>query len=969
MPPTATQLSRRLLIPFFLLACLASGSAFAADDSGQWVRVHHGSNLPTLHSGVLGERLTDYGSFQWGRLTSKQIEQLRAAGLSVTAEDNPFELTLGGRRFDPLASPAPANARSADPSGDFYLIQFDGPVRKEWLQQVRREGVEIVQPLHPFSYIVWAESRRMTTAGTLPPVRWSGLMQVDWKLPPGQRFDEAGVVPTMALASAHVDRGRLSEQLAEFGRIERFTRLNEHLQVLHLEVDRRDYRNIAALPGIYTIQYIRPETGPRGEMSQQSIVGAIDGAGDVLPGYSTWLNDTGYDGSGITVGVVDGRVLSTHVDLADRMAPCNGTNGSCGGSGSNAHGTHVAGAIAGTGATGTRLNGFLRGQGVAPGASIVSQVYDPFTDSSSDGMVADGMLQIFQDSARSGALLTNNSWGPSGSPQGYDIPTMQVDYISRDADPDTPGDQPVLAVWSIMNGYGDSAGSCAPSSLGAPDEAKNLFAVGSTALQTNSGDQVANIFRVSSNSGHGPACDGRRVPHIVAPGCSTDSTTNASNTAHAVATFCGTSMASPVVSGAVSVWAEKYIDENGVAPSPALTKAVFTAAARNLEGNPNANGGTMGHRPDRFQGYGRLDLDAVVNPVAEVFLHDQSHVFDATGQEWTAVFEPADPDQPVRVMLAWTDAPGAGLGGNSEAWVNNLDLSVGADGQTYFGNVIGADGWSAPGGSADAMNNLEGVFLSPAQTPDSFSITVSAADLLGDALAPYNPGNPSQDFALACYNCLQTDATFSLSTSSPGTLQICAPESGSNQYQAVLDIDPVGPYSGQVALTTSGLPSGTTASFSPESVTVPGSATWTLDVGSTTPDGFYIATLGGDDGERQQGVDLYLDIDAYLDTAPTPLTPEEGREARSLTPQFTWEGLPGVSRYRVQIATDPGFNSVVSDGIINGTSYTPSVSLDTSTAYFWRVQGNNLCGGGVWSEPRGFQTIMFTDRFENASSN
>ena len=127
-------------------------------------------------------------------------------------------------------------------------------------------------------------------------------------------------------------------------------------------------------------------------MSNQSIVGNIDGAGDVFPGFATWLSDTGFNGSGITVGVVDGRVRTTHVDLADRMSPCLGNQWqlhtlrircpwySCG-RGDRRNGVPQ----------GTLLNGFLRGQGVAPGANIVTQEYGPFLGGGPGGMVADGI--------------------------------------------------------------------------------------------------------------------------------------------------------------------------------------------------------------------------------------------------------------------------------------------------------------------------------------------------------------------------------------------------------------------------------------------------------------------------------------------------------------------------------------------------------------------------------------------------
>jgi subtilisin family serine protease len=700
-------------------------------------------------------------------------------------------------------------------------------------------------------------------------------------------------------------------------------------------------------------------------MSNQSIVGNIDGSGNVFPGYADWLSATGFDGSGVIVGVVDGYVRTSHNDLADRMVPCTGPNNSCTTSATSAHGTHVAGAIAGTGATGAVLNvgtledpvEFLRGQGVAPGANLVTQRYQPFLGAGPGGMVPDGMLDIYQDSARSGALLSNNSWGPSTTPQGYNIPTQQIDFISRDADPETPGDQPVLAVWSIMNGNGDSGGACAPSSLGSPDEAKNLFAVGSTALQSGSnGSQLSNIFRISSNSAHGNACDGRRVPHIVTPGCFTDSTTNSSDNAHAFSGFCGTSMASPVVSGAVALFIEKYVAEHGQPPSPALVKAVFTAAAQDLEGNQNADGGIMGHRPDRFQGYGRIDLDAVMNPGFEVYMSDQETVFTSTGDSWSVALNAVDPSQPIRIMLAWTDAPGAGLAGTTPAWVNNLDLAVEANGSTYLGNVIGSDGWSATGGSADDRNNLEGVFLSPVQHGGAVEITVDATDIAGDALNPWSPGAPSQDFALTCYNCIIGDPTFSIILGG-NPLEACIPESASRDYSLSVNLSPIGPYSGTVDLSSTGLPVGVSEVFASPAVSVPGSTNWILTIDSSATEGSSTVEVIGNDGIVTRSAFLDLDLDPEIGIPPSLSNPADGASDLDLQPTLSWDPIAGIEEYQL-IVFPTDIPVALVDTVVNGTSFQIPVELETGTSYSWRVAGRNNCGEGTYSETRTFITRL-----------
>ncbi len=959
-----SQASARASAVFaFTLFFIASASA------SSWVRVHGDIDQAEFDTLRTSGQLMDYGTQLFGELDADSIARLRDAGLRVSELDNPFSLTLGGETFDPLARATPAGLRQSDSKGDFHLIQFQGPIRPEWLNRLRAEGVEVVQPLHPFSYIVWASADQLDRARSQTAVRWSGQMEANWKVQPHQRRYDAAPRATMMLASAHGDVHERIAALRELGPVQAVTPLGRHLLVIQMDLAGNLYSQVADWPGIYAVQYVPPEAGPRGEMSNQSVVGNYDAENIVFPGYASWLSDTGFDGSGITVGVVDGRVRTTHVDLADRMVPCTGTNGSCTTSGTSGHGTHVAGAIAGTGASGTLLNGFLRGQGVAPGVNLVTQEYGPFVGPGPGSMVADGMLKIYQDSARSGSLLTNNSWGPTGSPQGYDIPTQQIDFITRDADPDTPGDQPVLPVWSIMNGSGDSGGACAPSSLGSPDEAKNLFAVGSTSLQNTDGSQVSNIFRISSNSGHGNACDGRRRPDIVAPGCYTDSTVNSSDTAHATAPYCGTSMASPVVSGSVSVWAQKYIDQTGSNPSPALVKAVFTAAARDLVGNPNADGTTMGHRPDRFQGYGRLDLDLVMNHDLEVFMVDQDTVFTSTGDNWSIGLNAVDPAEPIRIMLAWTDAPGAGLAGTTPAWVNNLDLAVETDGNTFLGNVIGGDGWSATGGSADDRNNLEGVFLSPAQHGGAVSITVLATDIAGDALNPYDPGAPSQDFALACYNCIIGDPTFTLAVN-PAPLEACT-QSRAVIFRDRFDLaysapDPtvalnvnvgtLGPYSGTVDLSSSGEPAGVTSAFSPAAVDVPGSSTLTLTIAEGAPQGSGTISLSGDDGSDQNSIELAYQLDAPLEEAPNPTGPPNSSNDLGLQPEFTWAALAGVSDYVIEIATDSGFFDTVIITTVTATSFTPDFELDTGTEYFWRVAGSNSCGSGIWSDSQSLIT-------------
>lgn len=408
-------------------------------------------------------------------LNPNQSTTLDAEGIAYQQGDDTYILDLGGERFDPMVQ-APVflspNAQQADPlSKDLRLAQFRGPIKDEWLGGLEATGLEIVQYIHPYTYIVWGTLPSLEAASRATEVRWTGDFLPQYRLLPANRAlpEASSVVNILLYRGADVD-GLIASIQRMGAKLVGSAKMDQTLVIAQFDAPGSLLGGIAALPGVYSVQPVPTDGGERGEMSSQVNAGNYGGTNLAFSGYLGWLENLGVSGEGVIIANVDSGVDHDHPDLVNAMLPCTGT--SCAGNTQSNHGTHTAGIMAGDGSSGVLdIRGFLRGLGVAPGANLVEQLYSPTYS------LVNGMLTLMQQSYANGASLSGNSWGPSNAALGYDADTRQVDVGVRDTDLVTPGDQPLSYVLSIMNGYGGV------SSQGTPDEAKNSFTVGSTQVQ------------------------------------------------------------------------------------------------------------------------------------------------------------------------------------------------------------------------------------------------------------------------------------------------------------------------------------------------------------------------------------------------------------------------------------------------------------------------------------------------------
>lgn len=250
--------------------------------------------------------------------------------------------------------------------------------------------------------------------------------------------------------------------------------------------------------------------------------------------------------------------------------------------------------------------------------------------------------------------------------------------------------------------------------------------------------QAGNDRQMAPFSGRGPTNDGRIKPEVVAPGSWVLSgyspmfregyggTPNPRNRAFQGDAFgfpysgelkynTGTSMSTPIVAGAATVVRDYYQKRYQLSASAALVKATLVNSATDLpDENSDGRDDNRHPIPNPHEGWGLVNLDRATAARA-------AWVDEGTGLQTGATREftvRAKAGEPMRITLAWSDP--AAKAAAATALVNDLDLEVvGPDG-TRLGNVF-KDGWSATGGSADRLNNLENVYLA---TPASGTYTV-----------------------------------------------------------------------------------------------------------------------------------------------------------------------------------------------------------------------------------------------------
>jgi subtilisin family serine protease len=349
---------------------------------------------------------------------------------------------------------------------------------------------------------------------------------------------------------------------------------------------------------------------------------------------------SGFDGTGVTIAVLDSGIDTAHPDLAGRVIGGFNFTADDPVFGEDAldhegHGTHVASTIAGSGAA---SNGAFRG--VAPGAQLLDVKVCTWV-----GCEESWLLAGMDWAAQRGARVINMSLG------GPDFP--ELDPLEAAVDTLT-AEYGVLFVIAAGNEYGDRT-------IGSPGSADAAL----TVAAFDKRDRLADF------SSRGPRVgDHALKPDVSGPGVgivaarSKDGKVGAAGELYTA--LSGTSMATPHVAGAAAILAQRQPTW-----TPAQLKAALMAAATPT---PDLTGFQ--------QGAGRVDIARALGQLVTT---------EPTALSFGQQRFPHDDDAPETRTLTYHNPGAAAL---------TLELSVHASGGVFS---LGAASVAVPAGGSAAV--------------------------------------------------------------------------------------------------------------------------------------------------------------------------------------------------------------------------------------------------------------------------
>ena len=251
--------------------------------------------------------------------------------------------------------------------------------------------------------------------------------------------------------------------------------------------------------------------------------------------------------------------------------------------------------------------------------------------------------------------------------------------------------------------------------------------------------------------------------------------------------------------------------------------------------------------------------------------------------------------------------------GQSGAGTSTITITVSGG----FNNSVSLSASGVPVGVAVSFNpNTIGA---PGAGTSAMKITVMRLALPGTYLITVtgNGGGVKQTTTVALTITAQSKPNFTISAI-PGSVTVPQGNQGISLIYTIVG----GGFNSSIGLSASGMPTGTTVSFNPQSIPAPGagSSAMTITVGSSTPTGSYPLTVTGNGGGIQQKTTVTLTV-----TAQGGKNFSISASPSSLTVAYNNQGTSSITT-----TVSGGFNSAISLSA-SGTPLGVSVSFNPAT--------------------------------------
>ncbi|MBS3781766.1 MAG: S8 family serine peptidase [Candidatus Thermoplasmatota archaeon] len=581
----------------------------------------------------------------------------------------------------------------------YYILQFIGPIKDEWKEQLEDTGVDLHGFRHRFNFIVEMDSETKRDAEDLHFVNWIGIYQ------PAYRIDQellkrSGRLELEVHTFEGVNLMRAGDKIADLGADIHLIGKNK----ISLEIESEKIDDLANLPGVKSIReevkdyrLFNDDTTwitQTNETDNRKVTEeGVTGEGELITVMDSelYMENSGHqmweDPDGNEVGDEHRKVQGFYVPTGSDADLGEGEY----------HGTHVTGSVLGDAYL---YDEYDENDGNAIGARLIFQ--DIGTENEELSLPPDMYADAYGRSYEEGSRVHTNSWGGE-SGYGDDAATAD-EFIWNNKN---------FTILYAMGNEGDEENS-----LTAQAEGKNVISVGGA---INAPDQE----EVAEFSGRGYADDGRIKPTLLHIG---QWVTSAGRSKDGYKTLSGTSSATPGIAGQVGQIRQYYSDgwyptgspatEDGFNPSNALVRATLINGAVEISGNGAYENDAR--FPNNDQGFGRSKLDRALHFEGderglEVFDSWNENLELKTGESWETDLHVDDPDQELEITLVWSDYPGEGDNGpltpfeDDPAIVNDLDLEVTApDGTRYAGNAFTGfnPGYSEPDPNSNPWNGL-----------------------------------------------------------------------------------------------------------------------------------------------------------------------------------------------------------------------------------------------------------------------